>query len=51
MSPVLGQGIPPTHSNYLRRASDIAAVKTVFNVLSYEAVSDRDHLSNEKIES
>ncbi len=29
---------PPTHSNYLCRASDIAAVGTTFNVFSYDAV-------------
>ena len=29
-------------TNYLRCASDIAAVGTIFNVFSYDAVSDRD---------
>ena len=35
----------PRHSpnyNYLRRASDIVAVRTIFNVFSYDAVTDRD---------
>ena len=30
------------YSNYLCRASDIAAVGTIFKVFSYDAVSDRD---------
>ena len=31
-----------SYSNYLCRASDIAAVGTIFNVFTYDAVSDRD---------
>ncbi len=30
-----------SYSNYLRRASDKAAVETIFNVLSFDAVSGR----------
>ena len=36
----LGQSIPPT-LNYFCRAPDIAAVGTILNVFSYDAVSGR----------
>ena len=34
----------PPYSNYLCRALDIAAVGTIFNVFSYDTVSDRNSI-------